>query len=166
MIGPGLTKAVYEALNKEPGLTTREVRQRVRPVRSHTAIGQACRQVAEPVGNRPARWYVKTPTRPTHAQPEACGPLRLSTEILDLDVLLAIKTAGDWPGLWAASRAQFTASLAALSLHADADPEMLYTNFCTAAQSLASIAYALRQVIGRPDWYEALRTGEHHEAND
>ncbi len=62
----------------------------------------------------------------------------------------------DWVSRWDALRPKFGATISHLAIDPAADPGKLAEDFAKGASTLASIAYALRQVENLPEWFELM----------
>lgn len=77
-----------------------------------------------------------------------------------VQVLVDLIEDSNWPERWGNARLKFGNNILALQIHRDDDPIDLADKFAQAASALASISYALMQVVGNPDWYEQLAGDE------
>jgi hypothetical protein len=98
------------------------------------------------VGKSPARWRL----------PETGHVLTLAAKGADNLVSIDVRHYSDVPGQWNLSAGIVGMTLAELRIEPTDDPRQLVKDFTTAARTLMSVAYALKNVEKNPDWFTLL----------
>lgn len=80
----------------------------------------------------------------------------VSTPKATARLLVGHRQYDDWVPRWNGAVRHFGQLLSNLTIEPDSDPRQLYNELANAAETIASLAYALQVVKGKPDWYTLL----------
>lgn len=100
----------------------------------------------------PAKWHLGALVDTVRAP-------RLAQPVGDLDIVISISTYNDWVPRWNGYYKRAGESLQLLGVDESSDPEVLSADLAAIARSTASMAFALQQVMNKPDWYQILSNG-------